>query len=134
MSPDDVVARHYDVGHELATTLGATVLLKGVPTVLTAPSGRSLVTARGNPVLATGGSGDLLAGIAATLLAQMDDPLEAGTCAAWMHGRAAELARPGSVRGATLDDVVSALAHVWGEPAPAPRPPVLAELPDVSAA
>jgi hypothetical protein len=61
----------------------------------------------------------------------MDDPLDAAACAAWVHGRASELASAGTVRGIMLDDVVDALARCWVEPAAAPRPPVLAELPPV---
>lgn len=131
VEPGHVLASRFDIGRDLAGTLGAIVLLKGVPTVLTAPNGRCLVTATGTPVLATGGSGDLLAGIVGTLLAQCDDALEAAACAAWIHGRAAELTGATGVRGATLDDVVASLARVWSEPMPAPRPPVLAELPAV---
>jgi NAD(P)H-hydrate epimerase len=129
MSTDDVLRAPFDVGADLARTLGAVVLLKGVPTVLTAPDGRSLVSAAGTPALATGGSGDVLAGIAATLLAQIDDPLDAAACAAWIHGRAAEIAGVHGARGTTIDDVVDALAYVWSEPPASPRPPGLAELP-----
>jgi NAD(P)H-hydrate epimerase len=119
----------FDVGRELASTLGCIVLLKGVPTVLTAPDGRSLISAAGTPSLATGGSGDVLAGVAGTLLAQIDDPLDAAACSAWIHGRAGELAGSRGARGTTIDDVVDALANVWSEPVSHPRPPVLAELP-----
>jgi ADP-dependent NAD(P)H-hydrate dehydratase / NAD(P)H-hydrate epimerase len=133
MQPSDVLAARYDVGRDLAKTIGGVVLLKGVPTVLSAPDGRCLVSASGNPVLATGGSGDLLAGIAATLVAQMSDPLDAAACAAWVHGRAAELADVAGPRGATLDDVLHALPRVWNEPSPVPRPPVLADLPAIDA-
>jgi NAD(P)H-hydrate epimerase len=128
---EDVLRAPFDAGRELATTLGCVVLLKGVPTVLTAPDGRSLVSAAGTPALATGGSGDVLAGIAGTLLAQIDDPLDAAACSAWIHGRAAELAGTRGARGTTIDDVVDALATVWNEPLSRPRPPILADLPAV---
>jgi NAD(P)H-hydrate repair Nnr-like enzyme with NAD(P)H-hydrate dehydratase domain len=72
-----------------------------------------------------------LAGIAGTLLAQIEDPLDAAACAAWIHGRAAELAGARGARGTTIDDVVDALADAWADRAPSPRPPVLAELPSV---
>jgi hydroxyethylthiazole kinase-like uncharacterized protein yjeF len=130
-SVDAVLAAPFDVGRELATTLGCVVVLKGVPTVLSAPDGRSLVSAAGTPALATGGSGDVLAGIAGTLLAQIEDPLDAAACAAWIHGRAAELAGARGARGTTIDDVVDALADVWSDRGTIPRPPVLAELPAV---
>jgi ADP-dependent NAD(P)H-hydrate dehydratase / NAD(P)H-hydrate epimerase len=133
MSTDDVVHNAFDAGRDLANTLGAIVLLKGVPTVITGPKGKSFVSSSGTPVLATGGSGDALAGIAGTLMAQMQDPLEAAACAAWIHGRAGELAGVRGVRGATIEDVIDALDDVWIEPLPAPRPPVLAELPALDA-
>ncbi|HET6679782.1 MAG TPA: NAD(P)H-hydrate dehydratase [Gemmatimonadaceae bacterium] len=137
-SPSDVEARRFDIGLSLAVTLGATVLLKGVPTVITGETGQRVVSAAGTPVLATAGSGDLLAGVVSTLLAQSVPAFDAAACGAWLHGRAAERANAGRpVRGVTLDDVVLALAHGWrlgtadnpdGDP---PEWPVLAELPAV---
>lgn len=130
IAPEQVAERRFEVGAELARATGATVLLKGVPTVITAPDGTSLVSASGTPVLAAAGSGDLLGGIAVTLLAQSGDPLVSAACAAWVHGRAAELANEGrTVRGVSLDDVVEALGHAWPLDDRAPLPPILAELP-----
>ncbi len=124
-----VNAQRFEVAAPLAAATGAAVLLKGVPTVIAAPDGRMIVSASGTPVLGQGGSGDMLAGIAVTLLAQCGDALHAGAAAAWVHGRAAELAAPdGAIRGVTLDDVLAALRAAWlSEPAP-PAPYVLAEL------
>jgi NAD(P)H-hydrate repair Nnr-like enzyme with NAD(P)H-hydrate dehydratase domain len=82
-------------------------------------------------VLATGGSGDVLGGIAVTLLAQTEDSALAGALAAFAHGKAAWLVSARDVRGYTLDDLLLALPVVWSLPAPPPRPPVLAELPAV---
>ncbi|MBI5600969.1 MAG: NAD(P)H-hydrate dehydratase [Gemmatimonadetes bacterium] len=124
-----VNARRFDVAGELARATGAAVLLKGVPTVVAAPDGRAIVSASGTPVLGQGGSGDVLAGMAATLLAQCGDPLHGGAAAAWVHGRAAELAAPdGAIRGVTLDDVLASLRDAW-KCDEVPRPSyVLAEL------
>jgi NAD(P)H-hydrate epimerase len=99
----------------LAATTGATVLFKGVPTIVASPDGTVRVVAYGNPALAMGGSGDLLAGIGGTLLAQGLDPLVAGCVAAWAHGAAATRAttRHGGWRGTTMDALVDALAGVW---------------------
>jgi hypothetical protein len=124
------------------------VLLKGVPTVVAAPDGARLVSAAGTPALAAAGSGDLLGGIAATLLAQMGDPLAAGAAAAWVHGRAAEKAQWGSgrrgerrwrssrgesggARGITLADIEESIASAWRDEVPPFTYPVLAELPAV---
>lgn len=99
----------------LAKMLGATVLLKGVPTVIAAPDGTTLVTAAGNPALAMGGTGDLLAGIAGTMLAQGLAPLHAGAVAAIAHGRAADLAArlTGGWRGVTMDLLVQSVSQAW---------------------
>lgn len=141
MKIDQVLARRFDAGGELARRTGATVLLKGTPTVITAPNGDSLVSVAGNPVLAAAGSGDLLSGIAGTLLTQMGDALTAGAIAAWVHGRAAELAveeaapratrHAPRVRGLTLDDALTALPLGWPRSTPRARYPVLLELPAV---
>lgn len=120
---------------ELARTLGAVVLLKGPPTVIAAPDGRTAISASGSPALGIAGSGDVLAGIVATLLAQTLDPFAAAGAAAWVHGRAGERAAARrSVRGATLEDVLNALAEGWGADEAPPAPPVLAELPSVGRA
>ena len=124
-----VLDDRFDIGTDVAAKLGATVLLKGSPTIIFAPEGERYVVARGTAALGTGGSGDLLDGIAGTLLAQMSDPTAAACCAAWVHGRAAEFC--GYVRGATLEDVLYALPRAWNEGDSPVAGPVLAELPAV---
>ena len=127
-----VLERRFEVGAELAKTLGATVLLKGPPTIVSAPDGRVAVSASGTPTLGTAGSGDVLSGIAATLLGQTADPFAAATSAAWIHGRAGErAAEVGSVRGSSLSDVILALREVWALQDAIPVAPVLATLPAV---
>lgn len=116
---DTVLEERFEVGARLARALHAVVLLKGVPTVITAPDGTSMVSARGTPVLATAGSGDILSGIAVTLLAQTGDPFSAAACAAFAHGLAGEIANAGRpARGIVLDDVVRALGMAWGDADP----------------
>ncbi len=74
----------------LAEALGCIVLLKGHRTVIT--DGKSCyVNLTGNPGMATGGSGDVLAGIIAGLLGQAISPYQAAACGAWLHGRAGDL-------------------------------------------
>jgi ADP-dependent NAD(P)H-hydrate dehydratase / NAD(P)H-hydrate epimerase len=133
-SVEDVLARRFEIAGELAERARAGVLLKGVPTVIAGVDGRTMVSARGTAALATAGSGDVLAGIAATLLVQIGDPLRAGACAAFVHGRAGELADPfGTARGVVLEDVMESLGLAWRQwPVPA-RMPVLAELPAAGA-
>ena len=125
-----VLGNTFDVGLDLARQLGAAVLLKGSPTVIFNPDGDRYVVARGTAALGTGGSGDLLDGIAGTILAQTQNATVAACCAAWVHGRAAEFCE--YVRGTTLEDVLYALPRAWNEIEPPPEPPVLAELPAVA--
>lgn len=66
------------------------VLLKGYRTCITDGT-RDYRNTTGNPGMATGGSGDVLAGILASLLGQGLEPLEAAACAAWLHGKAGDL-------------------------------------------
>jgi NAD(P)H-hydrate epimerase len=130
---DDVLRDRFTIAEEAAHTMGASILLKGVPTVITGPTGTTFVSSSGTPVLATAGSGDVLAGVATTLLAQTGDPLRAGVCAAWIHGRAGEVANAGRpVRGVVVTDILDGLAHAWRLTSGAPAPPVLAELPAVT--
>ena len=75
-----------------AEDLGATVLLKGSTTVVAAPGGPVRVNPTGTPWLATAGSGDVLTGIAGSLLAAGLDGPDAGAVAAWVHGLAGRLA------------------------------------------
>ncbi len=116
-SASEVLVRRFEAGTEVANITGAVVIAKGIPTVCAAPDGGRLVSASGNAALAIAGSGDILSGIAGTLLAQTDDPHVAAACAAWAHGRAAELARGTrrTVRGITLDEITRCLGDVWEE-------------------
>ena len=72
---------------QMAAELGCIVLLKGHETVIT-DGNTGYLNTTGNPGMATGGSGDVLAGILVSLLGQGLSPLEAAACAAWLHGAA----------------------------------------------
>lgn len=74
----------------LARETGAVVLLKGHRTVIT-DGNVDYENPTGNPGMAVGGSGDVLAGMLAALLGQGIAPLEAAACAAYLHGAAGDL-------------------------------------------
>jgi NAD(P)H-hydrate epimerase len=114
-----------------AAESGATVLLKGVPTVVAPSHGPSVVVAAGTPALATGGSGDVLAGLIGAFLARGLAPHHAAALGAQAMGRAAESAAAlNSARAVRPAEVLAAVPSLWKRWAeePRPRPPVLCEL------
>ena len=75
-----------------ARQLGHILVLKGNPTLIAAPEGALYLNHTGNPGMATAGSGDVLTGLIAGLLAQGFAPLDAALCGVWLHGAAGDLA------------------------------------------
>lgn len=93
----------------LAAATGCHVILKGCRSISAAPDGAYFVNLSGAPALATAGSGDLLTGIAAALLANGHPPLQAAAAAAFLHGMAGEILAPLGSRGFIADDLLAAL-------------------------
>ncbi|WP_310619754.1 NAD(P)H-hydrate dehydratase [Flexibacterium corallicola] len=100
-----------DRAQQAALRSGAIIVLKGADTVIASPDNEVVINASGTPWLATAGSGDVLAGLCAGLLAQGVPAFEAACQAVWVHGRAAELCGPFLI----AEDLISAVPQVYWE-------------------
>ncbi len=126
-STKDVQPDRLGVAQQLAANSGATVVLKGDRTIIAFPDGDTWVNPTGSPAMATGGTGDILTGMIAGLLAQhppsdrSEDWKRAVIAAVWLHGRCGELAGEDWGEQATLaTDLLDFLPEAMNEV----RPPV----------
>lgn len=108
----ELSADRVESAEKMARNLGCVVLLKGHHTVIT--DGQvSYINHTGNPGMAVGGSGDVLAGMITSLLGQGLKPLDAAGCGAWLHGAAGDLcAREIGQYGMLPSDLVQALPRL----------------------
>ncbi|MET7457036.1 NAD(P)H-hydrate dehydratase [Streptomyces sp. NPDC005574] len=109
---EEVESARLTSARELAGRYGATVLLKGSTTLVAdSGGGAARVNATGTSWLATAGSGDVLSGLAGSLLAAGLPALDAGSTAAYLHGLAGRFASDGAPVGA--HDVAAAIPSAW---------------------
>lgn len=88
-----IQSRRMTAAQEAASKFGCVVVLKGAATVVAAPDGRTSLSPFANPLLATAGSGDVLAGVIAAYLAQGVEPFSAACLGVYVHGGAGEALR-----------------------------------------
>lgn len=112
---EQVNGQRWAVAREAAVSWGVAVLLKGSPTVLAAPGEVTRLNSTGGPLLAVGGTGDVLTGLTAGLMAQGLTPYQAGALGAFLHGLAADLWRPGLDRALTAGQLTELLPEAWEE-------------------
>ena len=89
---DKIEPKHFKKWVDFAKKYGCILVLKGANTVVAAPDSEITFNTTGNPGMSTGGSGDVLAGITVSLLAQGLEPLAASKAAVYLHGEAGDKA------------------------------------------
>ena len=88
----EVEADRVKIAQDFAKEYGCVLILKGADTIVALPSGEIFFNTTGNPGMATGGSGDVLAGITVSLLVQGFSPADAAKAAVYLHGEAGDKA------------------------------------------
>lgn len=110
----DIQSARLDAFKDFASAHNAVVALKGAQTVVTSPEGQCFINPTGNSGLAKGGSGDVLTGLIAGILAQGAPPLEAACLGVFAHGMAADIAaETQSVRSILPSDVIGNLGKAY---------------------
>ncbi len=105
-----VEADRVGVAEAAAKQWGAVVVLKGARTVIASPEGYTGINSTGNPGMATGGTGDVLTGVIAAMLAQGLEPFRAAAAAVYLHGRAGDIAaQEKGLMGLVAGDLPAAL-------------------------
>lgn len=109
----DVQQRRLEVARQKAMEWQQVVVLKGAYTVVAASDGRAKVSQIANPGLASAGTGDVLSGVIAGLLAQGLSPFDAAACGVYLHGEAGEMVRQElGDTGMLSSDLLSVLPRV----------------------
>jgi NAD(P)H-hydrate epimerase len=109
----DVQSDRLGAATGFARETGSIVVLKGAGTVVAASDGRARISLAANPMLATAGTGDVLAGIIAGLLAQGAAPFDAAASAVYLHAECgAQVERELGAAGGIAQDLLRALPAV----------------------
>lgn len=108
----DVQSNRVAVAEGFAKQTDVVVVLKGAGTVIATPEGLIFINNTGNPGMATGGSGDVLAGMIATLMAQGMPPAVAAACAVWIHGKAGDIAAENGETSLMAGDIANSVPAV----------------------
>lgn len=113
---DEVQSQRLEVASSFAMTFGVYMVLKGANTVCAMPDGRILINLTGNPGMSKSGSGDVLAGLLGSLLAQGMNPEDAAACAVHIHGRAGDKAAEDySQHSMTANDIIIEFSDIFAD-------------------
>ncbi|MGN0474477.1 MAG: NAD(P)H-hydrate dehydratase, partial [Acutalibacteraceae bacterium] len=113
---EEVQSQRLEVASSFAMTYGIYLVLKGANTVCATPDGRIMINLTGNPGMSKSGSGDVLAGLMGSLLAQGMNPEDAAAAAVHIHGLAGDrAAEKFSQHSMSPMDIIFEFADIFAE-------------------
>ena len=113
---DEVQSQRLEIASSFAMTFGVYMVLKGANTVVATPDGRIYINLTGNPGMSKSGSGDVLAGLLGSLLAQGILPGKAATCAVHIHGMAGDsAAEKYSQHSMAANDIIIEFSEIFSD-------------------
>lgn len=113
-TPKGVNENRAEIATDFAKEYGVVTVLKGAGTIIASPEGRMMINRTGNSGMATGGSGDVLAGMTGSLLAQGANPFAAAAAAVYLHGLAGDIAAEKLGRISMLPtDLINEIPHAY---------------------
>jgi NAD(P)H-hydrate epimerase len=113
ISSNNIEEHRIKVAREMAKSVGVTVVLKGVPTIIASKDGSAILNSTGNPGMATAGTGDVLSGIIAGLWAQGMSNTEAAWAGVYLHGLSGDtIAKKIGERSLVANDIIEYLPSV----------------------
>lgn len=116
LSVKEIEKNRIDIAQDVARQLRVIMVLKGVPTVISNPDGLTYINTTGNPGMATGGSGDVLTGVIASLIGQGVAPFYAATLGVFLHGLSGDIAsRQKGLHGLIARDIIESLPQAFLE-------------------
>lgn len=112
ISSGEIEKNKFQLARRFAEQYNLTLVLKGAPTITATPSGSIFVNSTGNPGMSTAGSGDVLAGIIASLIGQKLSAEAAAVCGVYLHGLAGDVAAENiGMHGMLAGDIIKYLPH-----------------------
>lgn len=113
---DEVQSQRLEVASSFAMTYGVYLVLKGANTVCATPDGRIMINLTGNPGMSKSGSGDVLAGLLGSLMAQGMNPEPAAAAAVHIHGMAGDKAAENfSQHSMTANDIIMEFSDIFAD-------------------
>jgi len=113
---DEIQSKRIETARDFARRFAVITVLKGARTVVASPEGEVWINPTGNPGMASGGVGDVLTGIIASLIGQKVSPCEAARIGVYIHGLAGDIIRDKrGERGLVASDIINELPQAFKE-------------------